>query len=245
MRECICPKCLVVVEVSEPYKERQLRRVCPTCKQTRERKLITVPCKVCKTPVTLTPCKAKRAGAHCSDKCVQVTMRRSRKKSGVWLTEFNKKHCSERMKKNNPVYMPGVLAKIESTKRANGTLNVWTGKRGGNGQLTPQQEKVAIALGWKMEVVVSTAVPLLTAKKNTEYRRKHKYPTHYKIDVANRELLIAIEIDGKGHLSKRNQTLDAKKEVFLKKRGWSVLRFTNEQVDSNLKACVETVLSII
>ena len=61
------------------------------------------------------------------------------------------KDASTRMKKNNPGSNKKVQAKIKATKRMNGTLHIWPGKRGGNGQFTQPQKLLATALGWPME----------------------------------------------------------------------------------------------
>ncbi|HDZ27302.1 MAG TPA: DUF559 domain-containing protein [Candidatus Aminicenantes bacterium] len=109
-----------------------------------------------------------------------------------------------------------------STKRINGTLNVWLGKRGGNGQFTPQQVLLATALGWPMEVAISLG------------KRQKGYPTNYKVDVGNKKLKLGIEVDGKNHRMKRNILKDKKKENKLEELGWKVLRFTNKEITMNL-----------
>ena len=81
-------------------------------------------------------------------------------------------------------YQKEIIEKMKTTKRANGTLNVWKGTRGGNGQLTPQQEKVAIALGWETELSIPTADHLVMGKR-TAWCRKKNIPTNYKPTILN------------------------------------------------------------
>lgn len=52
----------------------------------------------------------------------------------------------------------------------------------------------------------------------------------YWIDLAWPEIKLAVEIDGCYHEWKEQQEHDAKKDSFLKAKGWTVLRFSVEQV---------------
>jgi len=49
-------------------------------------------------------------------------------------------------------------------------------------------------------------------------------PSHYKIDLAQESVKLAIEIDGSSHGAKR-RIADARKTSFLESKGWTVLRF--------------------
>ena len=120
---------------------------------------------------------------------------------------------------------PKNIEKGKATKRANGTLNIWLGERGGNGKLTTPQIILACSLGWVTEFVICTG--------------HHSYdgsgfPTNYKVDIANPVLKLAVEVDGLGHNSKKGKQLDKKKEGKLTSLGWKVLRVTNEEVMTNL-----------
>lgn len=250
MRTVICPKCNTTSQVDEPYKRKPLRRVCPDCKV--KNKVIIAQCVVCGKSVECQGSKPARSSlaavknnsVKCSEECSKIRERQGQLKAGEWLSKHNKKFASGRMKKNNPMHKKENIEKMKTTKRVNGTLNVWHGTRGGNGQLTPQQEKIAIALGWETELPIPTSDHLVIGKR-TAWCRKKNIPTNYKVDVGNRELKIAIEIDGKGtHVGQRKK-LDKRKESLLKWKGWKVLRFTNEQVDKDLEACVKMVMSTI
>jgi hypothetical protein len=54
------------------------------------------------------------------------------------------------------------------------------------------------------------------------------YPTHYKLDLANAELRVGIEVDGFSHNSRRD--LDQKKDAKLASLKWTVLRFSNQEI---------------
>jgi hypothetical protein len=140
---------------------------------------------------------------------------------------------SERMKKVNPMHNPLSVEKMKNTQRINGTLNVWPGKRGGNGQLTKSQKIISALLGWEMEIAISLG------------KKLKGFPTCYKIDVGNRKLKIAIELDGTGHNSKKNTMLDRKKTIKLQELGWTVLRFTNEEVMTNLSKVLLEIKNVI
>ena len=89
-------------------------------------------------------------------------------------------------------------------------------------------------LGWPVGVVVPT-----------RKKRGSGYPTSYKIDVANADLMVGIEIDGGSHGSIERQVQDRKKQQLLESMGWTILRFTNGEVDADLDGCVKAVLSAV
>jgi hypothetical protein len=92
-------------------------------------------------------------------------------------------------------------------------------RRGGNGQLLtlPQLALLhALGEGWEAEVAVPTGLP-----------RDSGYPTHYKLDLANRDLRLGIELDGRSHWLIDRAEQDAKKDHLLRSLGWSVYRVSN------------------
>ncbi len=109
--------------------------------------------------------------------------------------------------------------------------------RGGNGRGPTQPQKMlAEALGWQIEYVVKTHQPKINPLH---------VPTSYKLDIANPERMIAIEVDGLSHGALSRQAQDRKKEQVLAGLGWTVLRFTNREVMERLADCVRTVQSTI
>lgn len=52
-------------------------------------------------------------------------------------------------------------------------------------------------------------------------------PKNIKLDIANPNLKIAIEIDGNSHAMIRKRKADKKKVEFLLRKGWSVLHLSN------------------
>lgn len=104
--------------------------------------------------------------------------------------------------------------------------------RGGNGQLTRQQEAVANALGLPMEYAIPT-------KPVTQHFKS--LPSCYKVDIADPARRLAIEIDGRTHNTKKWKFLDKRKTEVLNTLGWSVLRFSNQRVDSDLDSVLEEI----
>jgi hypothetical protein len=75
--------------------------------------------------------------------------------------------------------------------------------------------------------------------------KEFKSPRHYKIDIASKYHMIAIEIDGPSHNSLKVKECDNRKNQLLALKGWKVLRFTNSQIQKELQNCVQTVMSTI
>jgi len=172
----------------------------------------------------------RKGRAYCSGSCSTEFLRIN---SSTTMAATNRKYASARMTKKNPMASDACILKMKATKSANGTLNRAPKGRGGNGKVSVIQESLAKALGWGMEHVV----PLGMGRGNG-------YPTHYKIDIAEPETMIAIEVDGHSHHNKIARERDARKEAKLREMGWQVLRFTNRQVREDLTGCVDAVLAV-
>lgn len=105
--------------------------------------------------------------------------------------------------------------------------------RGGNGYgLTEPQRLLSEELNWPTEVVVPTGRP-----------RTPGVPTHYKLDIADPDRKIAVEVDGGSHYPLARQESDRRKDAFLRGAGWTVLRFSNQEVMADTAACAQTVQS--
>lgn len=130
--------------------------------------------------------------------------------------EFCSISCSK--KKRNP------MASLEAREKMRMTLKNIRHQpmmRGGNGQLPSIPQLAlwhALGEGWEMEFSVATRKGHLNGV----------YPNHYKIDIANKEKMIAIEVDGTSHNATKRKQEDNKKTEVLKELGWSVYRVSNE-----------------
>jgi len=162
----------------------------------------------------------------------QVKIRKvcSKKCSGV-LASF-------RMKKNNPMSNQESIDKMKDTLKKIGHKPF---SQGGNGrgatvpQLNLYNELIKKDDSFSLEFIELTR----------GFRKEFKCPNHYKIDIASKKLMIAIEVDGFSHCSKSRKEQDERKEKILCLKGWKVLRFTNLQIEKELTKCVQAVLSMI
>jgi hypothetical protein len=116
------------------------------------------------------------------------------------------------MKTRNPMTNPGVKAKMTETMKTRFNLK----HRAGNGSgATSPQMVLHLLTGYEMEYPVSTG------------RANWKYAM---MDLANPQLKIAIECDGRSHNTIRQKNRDRIKEEMLTQLGWIVLRFLNEEI---------------
>lgn len=68
----------------------------------------------------------------------------------------------------------------------------------------------------------------------------------YRIDLVLPQYRIAIECDGKQwHSSKKQKRHDRKKDAYLRRHGYSVMRFTGSDINSSVGKCVSRVTNKI
>lgn len=150
-------------------------------------------------------------------------------------SESKRQKAREALARHNWLQTPESVEKNRQTRLARGSnKGIRISNRGGNGAgLTVPQEMLASALQWQTEFVVRTGAEKGSGK-----------PYHYKIDIANPALKIAIEVDGRSHRWTKTKESDARKDAFLTSLGWRVLRFSNQAVMDDLEGCVLTVTSM-
>lgn len=167
---------------------------------------------------------------YCSPECKKAFVSAIAAKT---MAAMNRRCAPKRMRENNPMHRGDNKERMTATLKAMG----WKPPvRKGNGTgLTEQQATLSTALGWKTEVAIPTKMCRFTSG----------YPTNYKVDIGSEELKIAIEVDGNSHCTIKRKEQDRKKEALLTSLGWTVLRFTNQQVTEHLEECVQTVTSTI
>ena len=73
-----------------------------------------------------------------------------------------------------------------------------------------------------------------------KFRRQHPVPP-YILDFAERKLKLAIEIDGATHWTDEEQSRDEKRTKFLEAKGWTVIRYLNDDVYEGLGETVESI----
>lgn len=205
---------------------------CKAIRRAERQKVVSLPCLQCGKIVE---CKGKQAldlarkgRAYCSEECKTRYLKRL---SSETASDTNRRYASERMKQHNPMSNPNAKAKMQKKLKARG----WgSGERGGNGEITVPQARLALALGWETEVAIPTGKA-----------RGSGYPSSYKVDIGNPALKIAVEVDGQSHKLPVRRLEDQKKTALLEALGWKVLRFWNEEVMADLSTCVQTVMSTI
>jgi len=117
----------------------------------------------------------------------------------------------------------------------------WPGERGGNGARLPFPQQIlleALGDGWTPEFCIPTGIKRFGSYK-VGFVHSRPLPVHYKIDIANPELKIAVEVDGPAH--EKMQETDEKKDNFLREIGWKVVRVTNMEAVK----CTERIVSEI
>jgi hypothetical protein len=145
---------------------------------------------------------------------------------------------SIRMTEKNPMLNKETRDKVSDTLKKIGHKPI---KQGGNGRgnTTEQQllydELIKINKSFVCEYIFKTK----------GLNEEKIYPTHYKIDIASKELMLAIEVDGVSHNSLKVRECDKKKTNLLLSQGWKVLRLSNSQIQKELKNCVQVVMSMI
>jgi hypothetical protein len=125
---------------------------------------------------------------------------------------------------------PETTAKMAATLRRIGHKPK---ELGGKGRPLPAPQQMlldALGSGWEAEITVNTgwAAP----------------PWYYSIDVGNKEIKVAIEADGGSHSGVAPKKRDARKDALLKEKGWTVLRFSNQEILSSLSIVVEKIQSV-
>lgn len=75
---------------------------------------------------------------------------------------------------------------------------------------------------------------------------KHNYLLEgYEVDFWIEEAGLVVEVDGFTHLSNRKSTSDQAKDRKLYDKGYTVIRFDNQQVDNSLDECVKEIKALI
>ena len=128
--------------------------------------------------------------------------------------------CSKKLQ--NPSHRSDVRAKISSSLKEIGHK---PRIRGGNGKGPSEPQMMlhkALGEGWAMEFVQNV----------WQGKKIEGVPNHLKIDIANPNLMLAIEVDGGSHGTLKRQEQDRRKEVILASFGWTVFRVSNAKAMS-------------
>jgi cyclase len=80
--------------------------------------------------------------------------------------------------------------------------------------------------------------------KGYKFRRQHPIGD-YIADIYCHKLRLIIEVDGSVHNQPETKLLDHQKEIDLKELGYSVIRFSNDEVLKNLEAVLKKVSILV
>jgi len=145
--------------------------------------------------------------------------------SARWKNPEFRKKKTEYMKEHNPVYIPGVIEKSNRTKLQRGNLP--NNFKYGNGEMSHYESLVyddLINNGFYYNYAINTKLARDT------FPERH-YAKNYKPDFTNTLKKLCIEIDGANHNSNKIKELDKKKDECLQFLGFTIIRFTHEQID--------------
>ena len=95
-------------------------------------------------------------------------------------------------------------------------------------RMTPQEAKLWVQLR-------------LLPKLDFHFRRQVPIGRHI-VDFAEKNLRLAIEVDGSQHAESLGIAKDIERDTFLRKQGYQVLRFWNFEIDTNMSGVIDTIL---
>jgi very-short-patch-repair endonuclease len=82
--------------------------------------------------------------------------------------------------------------------------------------------------------------------RNLKYKFRRQHPIgRFIIDFYCAEAKVLIEIDGDSHLRKEQIEYDEARTEYLEELGYSVIRFTNDDVRYNIHAVVDEIVRVI
>lgn len=139
---------------------------------------------------------------------------------------------SARLRTDNPMFNPETRRKASESLRAHGRKP--PGGYGFGQQVAPAQAFLASHVTMELEyLIVTTTIRHLI----------ENLPTYYRADLADPLRKLVVEVDGKSHLAQKRRISDAKKDKALALLGWSVLRFSNQEVMENITSVVARIQS--
>ena len=129
-----------------------------------------------------------------------------------------------------PMRNPESKAKLSRTLKKMG----WRPPvHGGNGRPMPEPQRLLLAaLGSRFIPEFPVTIP-----DSSNHRG------HYLIDLAYPHGEVAVEVDGRSHNTVKQRRRDRRKDRILRKLGWKVFRFSNQEVLSSPSSVAEQIRS--
>jgi very-short-patch-repair endonuclease len=91
----------------------------------------------------------------------------------------------------------------------------------------------------KAERLLWNALSALRTETKIHFRRQHPLPP-FIADFSCVKARLIIELDGFSHDVR--QAYDAKRDAEICRKGWLIMRFSNEEIEHNLEGIVRTIL---
>ena len=107
-------------------------------------------------------------------------------------------------------------------------------------RISMQQRTLHRKLGWPGEWL-EAKIPI--KRISGPFEKGEVY--NLMVDLIHPEVKLAIEVDGPTHRGRQQKARDKWKEKKLKSLGWSLLRFSNKEIDTGLSEVVRKVQSTI
>lgn len=95
-------------------------------------------------------------------------------------------------------------------------------------------------LSYPEKLLLNKFIELEWYRKYLIYRERTFFP--YFIDFAFENEKVAVEIDGSQHLEAERKKSDDNKDELLIKDGWSVIRFSESEIKTNINECIDIIL---
>ncbi len=82
----------------------------------------------------------------------------------------------------------------------------------------------------------------LRAKRVWNYKFKRQVPIgDYIVDFCCQKKKLVIELDGGGHSDAFAKTQDQRRGAYLESKGYTILRFWNNEIDKNIEGVLDTI----
>jgi very-short-patch-repair endonuclease len=75
-----------------------------------------------------------------------------------------------------------------------------------------------------------------------KFRRQHSIPP-YIADFVHIRGMLVIEIDGETHGTAEEIAYDSRRDAYLRRKGWNIMRLTNAEVFENVDGVIEAILA--
>jgi hypothetical protein len=143
--------------------------------------------------------------------------------NGILSKPLEIKRRAELMRAKSGKLQSSLLKKSWATRRALGQKAF-----GNHGNGCPPSEPEIVLMALFPDAKYNHVI--LSHRGAKSFLKKTGYQHYCRPDLAWPEIKLAVEIDGESHERERQIVRDLKKEEVLRSLGWSVLRFSNEEV---------------